>query len=173
MSRSSQVFRPDVARPYNLHWRASLLEQSKQCTSPLTAGTRISYHHGDDVHHHLRSVSPSGARDYGTNVTYAVDLTPNANIVFTSDSIVDVLGWSPGDFVNHSYWEFFHPDELPLAKRKHGEGVAQDKAAILSYCRMLDRDGNYLGCENVFTVVYNVIVGCTSIYRRGLKSESK
>ena len=47
-----------------------------------------------------------------------------------------------------------------------------DKAAVLSYCRLKDKDGRWLGCEVVFTVVFDVMVGCTSIYRRGLKSQS-
>ena len=74
--------------------------------------------------------------------------------------------------VNQSCWDFFHPDELPIARSRHEKGIQMDKAAVLSYCTMKDRDGHWLGCEVVFTVVYDVLVGCTSIYRRGLKSES-
>lgn len=43
---------------------------------------------------------------------------------------------------------------------------------MLSYCRMRGTNGAWIGCEVVFTVVYDVLVGCTSIYRRGLKSQS-
>jgi hypothetical protein len=52
-------------------------------------------------------------------------------------------------------------------------GVELDKASVLSYCRMRDKDGRWLGCEVCFTVVFDVVVGCTSIYRRGLKSQSR
>lgn len=102
-----------------------------------------------------------------------VDLSPEARILYSSDSIVDILGFSPDEVVNRSCWDFFHPDELPLARATHGRGIDTDKAAALSYCRMRDRDGHWLGCEIVFTVVYDVMVGCTSIYRRGLRSESR
>jgi len=101
------------------------------------------------------------------------DLSPQAQILYSSDSIVDILGFSPDEVVNRSCWEFFHPDELPLARATHGRGIDTDKAAVLSYCRMRDKDGQWIGCEVVFTVVYDVMVGCTSIYRRGLRSQSR
>ncbi|KAL9049949.1 MAG: hypothetical protein Q9162_006921 [Coniocarpon cinnabarinum] len=101
------------------------------------------------------------------------DLSPECRILYSSDSIVDVLGYSPEEVVNRSCWDFFHPNELPLAKQKHEHGVALDKAAMLNYCLMKSNDGNYIGCEVVFTVVYDVLVGCTSIYRRGLKSHKR
>lgn len=83
-----------------------------------------------------------------------------------------MLGYSPDEVLNRSCWDFFHPDELPIARAKHGQGVELDKAAVMSYARMRDRAGYWLGCEVVFTIVYDCMVGCTSIYRRGLKSES-
>lgn len=105
--------------------------------------------------------------------TSSIDLSPEAHILYSSDSVVDILGYSPDEIVNHSCWDFFHPDELPIARAAHGRGIELDKAAVLAYCRMRDKFGNWVGCEIVFTVVYDVMVGCTSIYQRGLKSQSK
>ena len=48
-----------------------------------------------------------------------------------------------------------------------------DKAAVLAYCRVRARDGSWVGCECCFTIVYDVMIVCTSIYRQGLKSMSK
>ena len=48
-----------------------------------------------------------------------------------------------------------------------------DKAAALNYCQIKNKDGRWVGCECVFTVVHDVLVGCTSVYRRGTKSESE
>jgi hypothetical protein len=50
--------------------------------------------------------------------------------------------------------------------------VNLDKAAVLSYCQLQNRQGQWVGCECCFTVVYDVMVVCTSIYRRDLTSES-
>lgn len=91
--------------------------------------------------------------------------------MYCSDSVMDVLGYEPDDIVEKSCWEFFHPDEIPLARAKHGRSVMMDKAAVLSYCRMKHSDGSWIGCEVVFTIVYDVLVGCTSIYNRGLRAD--
>ena len=48
-----------------------------------------------------------------------------------------------------------------------------DKAAALNYCQIKNKDGRWVGCECVFTIVHDVLVGCTSVYRRGTKSDSK
>lgn len=70
-------------------------------------------------------------------------------------------------------WHFFHPDELPLAKAQHSRGVRLDKAAVLSYCRLKNRQGEWVGCECCFSIVYDVLVCCTSVYRQGMQSQSK
>lgn len=48
-----------------------------------------------------------------------------------------------------------------------------DKAAVLAYCKVRARDGSWIGCECCFTIVYDVMIVCTSIYRRGMKSMSE
>ncbi|KAJ4329601.1 hypothetical protein N0V87_010725, partial [Didymella glomerata] len=75
------------------------------------------------------------------------DLTEEAHILYSSDSIVDILGHTPDEVVNRSVWQFFHPEELQFAKAKYYRGVALDKAAVLSYCRLKNRQGDWVGCE--------------------------
>ena len=89
-----------------------------------------------------------------------------------STSIVDILGYAPHEVIGKSCWEYFHPDEIPFARAVHGRGVKLDKAAVLNYCRIKDRHGRWLGCECVFTIVHDVLVASTSVYRRGSKSQS-
>jgi PAS domain S-box-containing protein len=101
------------------------------------------------------------------------DLSDDANILYSSDSIVDILGHTPDEVVNRSVWQFFHPDELPLAKAHHERGVRLDKAAVLSYCRLKNRQGEWVGCECCFSVVYDVLVCCTSVYRHGMQSQKR
>lgn len=101
------------------------------------------------------------------------DLTPEARILYSSDSIVDVLGYTPDEVVNHSTWEFFPDEELSYAQKIHKRGVTMDKAAVLAYCRVKDRQSNWVGCECCFTIVYDVMIVCTSVYRRGLESQSE
>jgi hypothetical protein len=75
--------------------------------------------------------------------------------------------------VNRSAWEFFPADELPYAQKFHEKRVRMDKAAVLAYCRVRNREGSWIGCECCFTIVYDVMIVCTSIYKRGLASESE
>lgn len=101
-----------------------------------------------------------------------VDLSDEARILYSSDSIVDILGHTPDEVVHRSVWDFFHPEELPIAKAQHSRGVRLDKAAVLSYCRLRNRQGEWVGCECCFSVVYDVMVVCTSVYRNGMQSQS-
>ncbi|EOD43485.1 putative potassium voltage-dependent transporter protein [Neofusicoccum parvum UCRNP2] len=101
------------------------------------------------------------------------DLTREARVLYSSDSIVDILGHTPDEVVGKSCWDFFHPDEIPFAKDFHSRGVKLDKAAVLAYCQIRNREGDWVGCECCFSVVYDVMVCCTSIYRRGMTSQKR
>lgn len=105
--------------------------------------------------------------------TLLLDLSLDARILYVSTSIEDILGYTPQEVIGKSCWEYFHPDEIPFARAIHGRGVQLDKAAVLNYCQIKNKDGRWVGCECVFTIVHDVLVGCTSVYRRGLKSHSK
>lgn len=83
----------------------------------------------------------------------------------------DILGYLPDEVVGRSCWEYFHPQEIPFAKASHGRGIELDKAAALFYCKVKHKDGSFVSCECVFTVVYDVLVASTSIYRLGLRSK--
>ncbi|KAI9848868.1 MAG: hypothetical protein M1837_006384 [Sclerophora amabilis] len=101
------------------------------------------------------------------------DLSAQGHLLYASDSIVDILGYVPQDVIGRSCFDYFHPEEIPWARSVHGRGVRLDKAAVLSYCRIKSKVGEWVGCECCFTVVYDVLVACTSIYRRGMKSQSR
>lgn len=101
------------------------------------------------------------------------DLSEDAHILYSSDSIVDILGHTPDEVVNKSVWDFFHPDEVPVAKQLHDRSVRLDKASVLSYCRIKNRQGDWVGCECCFSIVYDVMVCCTSIYRQGMNSQKR
>ncbi|KAL7276097.1 hypothetical protein RUND412_000915 [Rhizina undulata] len=101
------------------------------------------------------------------------DLSADARMLYASDSISDVLGYNPQEVIGKSCFEYFHPDEMPFARSIHGRGVHLDKAAVLSYCKLKRRNGEYVCCECVFTVVYSVIVASTSLYRHNNKSHGR
>jgi PAS fold len=87
-----------------------------------------------------------------------------------SDSVEEILGYLPDEVIGKSCWDYFHPQEIPFAKASHGRGIELDKAAALFYCKVKQKSGAFVSCECVFTVVYDVLVASTSIYRRGARS---
>lgn len=101
------------------------------------------------------------------------NLTRDANVLYASDSIVDILGYAPHEILGRSCFDYFHPDEVPFARSVHERGVLLDKAAVLKYARIISRDGRWVSCECCFTIVHDVLVACTSIYRRGEKSNRR
>ncbi len=109
----------------------------------------------------------------GSANNFLPDLSPEANILYASESIVDILGFQPAEVIGKSCFDYFHPEEIPFARTIHIRSVQMDKAASLHYARIQNREGQWVGCECVFTVVYEVLVACTSIYRGDAKNESK
>ena len=106
-------------------------------------------------------------------IFFPPDLSADARILFCSNSIIDILGYHPSEILGRSCFDYFHPDEVPFARSVHGRGVELDKAAVLFYARIRNCALEWVGCECVFTIVHNVLVASTSIYRLGIKSESK
>jgi len=101
------------------------------------------------------------------------DLTDAANILYTSDSIVDVLGYTPDEVVGRSTWNFFHEAELIDGQKFHKRTLEMDKASVLVYCDIKNRDGYVVRCECCFSVVYDVMVACTSIYRETERGKNR
>ncbi|KAK4112150.1 hypothetical protein N656DRAFT_710423 [Canariomyces notabilis] len=101
------------------------------------------------------------------------NLTPEANILFASDSILDILGYQPEEVKGKSCFDYFHPDEIPFARSVHSRGILLDKAAVLHYARILSKSGQWVSCECCFTIVHNVLVASTSIYFKSEKSERR
>jgi len=101
------------------------------------------------------------------------NLTPEANIMYVSDSISDILEFEPHEVMGKSCFDYFHPDDLPFARSIHSQGVYLEKAAVIHYARIKKSDGQYQECECVFTVVHDVLVACTSIYRDNRRKEDR
>ncbi len=102
-----------------------------------------------------------------------LDLSPDANILFASESIYDILGYQPHEVIGRSCFDYFFIDDVPFARSEHRRNVELDKAAVLYYARIKTSNNFWASCECVFTVVYDVLVACTSIYKGNLKSGRK
>lgn len=101
------------------------------------------------------------------------DLSSQVRVRFASQAVEDVLGYEPDEVVNTSMWDYLHPDEIPLAEEVLEHNLRHDKAATLNYFHIRHKNGHWLRCEAMATVVYNVLVASISIYLSGPKSESE
>ncbi|RVD80316.1 uncharacterized protein DFL_008218 [Arthrobotrys flagrans] len=101
------------------------------------------------------------------------DLSSEARIVYASDSVADVLGYPPEEVIGLSCFDFFHPDELPFARKIHNRGIHLDKAAVLAYCRVKHKNGGFIHCETIFSVVYDVFVAATTLHVKTSKSQGR
>jgi PAS domain-containing protein len=101
------------------------------------------------------------------------DLTLEANILFASESIVDILGYQPYEVIGRSCFEYFHANDIPFTCYGHNQNLRLDKAAVLYYARIRAKNNQWVSCECVFTVVHDVLVACTSIYRGDHKSQRR
>lgn len=106
-------------------------------------------------------------------LTTTQDLTPEARLLYSSESVIDILGYTPDELVNRSCWDFFPAQEIPYARKFHQERVIMDKAAVLVYCSVKSKEGEWIGCECCFTIVYDVMIVCTSRYRQGESSQGR
>ncbi|KAJ5232953.1 hypothetical protein N7468_005909 [Penicillium chermesinum] len=60
-----------------------------------------------------------------------------------------------------------------LCTQRPRTGVHLDKAAVLNYCSIRHQNGSWVGCECVFTVVYDVMIASTTVYSRGKGSQKR
>jgi len=105
--------------------------------------------------------------------SFITGLTSQATILYASESIADILGFCPEDVIGRSCFEYFRPDEIPAAENIYNRAVGSDKAAALYYADIRRRDGQWVDCECIFTVVYEVLVACTSIYKDDERNERR
>ncbi|KAJ8064206.1 hypothetical protein OCU04_006555 [Sclerotinia nivalis] len=108
------------------------------------------------------------------------NLSREANILFASESISDILGYEPEDVVGKPWFEYFDKDNdnTPLARQATSQGVHLEKAAVIYHANIQhkepDEEGKpkFVTCECVFTVVHDVLVACTSTYNREQEHEN-
>ncbi|KAI0631978.1 hypothetical protein C8Q77DRAFT_1218539 [Trametes polyzona] len=101
-----------------------------------------------------------------------VDFTEDANWVYCSESVYDLLGYEPHELIGYSSLNLVHPDEFSEVKELHYTTISQDQAAVLAYLRMRHKDPykGYILCGISRTVCQNVLVGSVSFAAPGPKA---
>ncbi|KAJ3800891.1 hypothetical protein GGU11DRAFT_334761 [Lentinula aff. detonsa] len=77
-----------------------------------------------------------------------VDFSQEANWIYTTSSVSDLLGYEPHELRGRPSLELVHPDEMERVRKLHYDTIKQDKAACLVYIRMKHKDPNkgYILC---------------------------
>ena len=91
-------------------------------------------------------------------------LTQDANLLFCSDSVTDVLGYEPPDLIGKSLFTLIHPEEKSKMAANWYAALLADSASVLVYCRLQTKQNIYVRCECVFTVVYDVTVTAVTLH---------
>ncbi|KAI0333724.1 hypothetical protein GY45DRAFT_232255 [Cubamyces sp. BRFM 1775] len=101
-----------------------------------------------------------------------VDFTQDANWVYCSESVYDLLGYEPHELIGTPSLNLVHPDEFSEVKELHYTTISQDQAAVLAYLRMKHKDPykGYILCGISRTVCQNVLVGSVSFAAPGPKA---
>jgi len=75
-----------------------------------------------------------------------------------------LLGWDPKELREKSFYDLVHPEEEVAARRLHYDHIRDDKAATLTYLRLLHKTkGEYELCAFSRSVAYNFIVGSIAL----------
>ncbi|KAJ3747588.1 hypothetical protein DFH05DRAFT_1533776 [Lentinula detonsa] len=99
-------------------------------------------------------------------------LSAQANWIYTTSSVSDLLGYEPHELRGRPSLELVHPDEMERVRKLHYDTIKQDKAACLVYIRMKHKDPNkgYILCGVSRTIVHNITVGSVSYANSGAKA---
>lgn len=93
------------------------------------------------------------------------DTSDDCVILYASDSVTDVLGYSPEYVIGRSAFDFLHPDEIPAIRQVHLARIQAQEVSALTYCRYKCSNGHYADVEAIFHYCYDVVIVATFIRR--------
>ncbi|KAF9351858.1 hypothetical protein BGX26_010191 [Mortierella sp. AD094] len=91
------------------------------------------------------------------------DLTPEAQFLWASSSIVTCLGYEPEEVVGMNAYEAIHKDDIAYVKITHTESVLNEMVGTQVLLRMRHKNGTYVSCMVLFSMCYEYIVSCFTV----------
>lgn len=97
--------------------------------------------------------------------TDAIQLvTPEGKVIYSSESIKNVLGYTPEELKGASAVQFLHPDDLPYFTKKLQELIKKPKSEVTLQYRVKHKDGTWAwlettGVNHLETPNINALVG--------------
>lgn len=98
-------------------------------------------------------------------------LSPYAEYQFASESIFDIIGWTPQEVLGTPCYDLFHPAEIPYLRQVHAHGLQGDKVAVVTSYRIRHKDGHWVKVETAMSVCYDALVAATTLPGSGTRGE--
>ncbi|KAI8367164.1 hypothetical protein EDC96DRAFT_507128 [Choanephora cucurbitarum] len=86
------------------------------------------------------------------------DNTPEAKVLFVSESVTDVLGWQPEDLLGHGGYAITHPDERHALALIHSTNVKNERMSSVTSYRSRHKQGHYINTDVVIHYCYDVLI---------------
>ncbi|WVW82501.1 hypothetical protein I302_104512 [Kwoniella bestiolae CBS 10118] len=112
--------------------------------------------------------SVSSQEELGLSAWLACSADQEARISYVSESMQEILGYTPNDLIGKSCYLIFHPDEIPMLREIHYQALTDEKTACVAYYRALHKDGYYVECCCSYSTVYNMSL---ALYTRAVDGQ--
>ncbi|KAF9938394.1 hypothetical protein BGZ67_000236 [Mortierella alpina] len=94
---------------------------------------------------------------------YFADLTPDAIVLWASDSIEDCLGYAPEEVVGITAYNFLFKEDVPVTRTSHQEHLLNDFVASQAILGYLRKDGGRTLVEVVYSTCHDFITCCVIV----------
>ncbi|ODO05938.1 hypothetical protein I350_04999 [Cryptococcus amylolentus CBS 6273] len=104
--------------------------------------------------------------ELGLSAWIACNADQEAKLQYVSESMQNILGYTPDELVGKSLYLIFHPDEIPILRHIHYQALTEERTACVAYFRVLHREGYYVECCCSYYTVYNMSL---ALYTRAVR----
>ncbi|WVQ77006.1 hypothetical protein IAR50_006685 [Cryptococcus sp. DSM 104548] len=106
--------------------------------------------------------------ELGLSAWTACNADQEAKLQYVSESMQDILGYTPSELVGKSLYLIFHPDEIPFLRHIHYQALTEERTACVAYFRVLHREGYYVECCCSYYTVYDMSL---ALYTRAVDGQ--
>jgi PAS domain S-box-containing protein len=92
------------------------------------------------------------------------DSTASAKLVYVSESVYDVLGFTPQEIIGLGAYELTHPNERAALSVLHSSNLTNEPMSSLCVYKSRHKDGHYVTCDIIVHPCYDVFI-CTNFAR--------
>ncbi|ORZ11112.1 hypothetical protein BCR42DRAFT_421593 [Absidia repens] len=92
------------------------------------------------------------------------DNTENCKVEFVTESVTDLLGWQPDEFVGKPAYNLCDPKEIPVLHQVHQANVMNEKLSTMISYRFQHKDGSFVKLQTLVHYAFDHIVSINWIH---------